>query len=480
MRGASILVVATVAGGWVGPANRHLPCQACRVPPTRPTTPQMKSQLPVVSTTATAAVGVGLVARVAGVSSFKWLATTVAGSACAMTYGLGILKWWQERPCTIENNAAKALLNSRSALSSSCAPIIPRKYLDDKIRRALDTTVGYVIVEGPRGCGKTTGVIQALTDDDAGVLYVNMNNNEDACASIAKALDVLTQDRPLNQDRRLTQDRLENVLRKATARKKPTIIAELNLVQRPDGYRDHIQTLKEFSADYGLANVIIIVNDADAPFAMPTKDRKRQKVVWVEDFSEEEAHAYLDQCGALPCDRGNPADPNLALRNEVFYEAGTRAMVLAAAAAEWALESTLSRLIIKGARQDGTREVDALVNVEGDNVKANGTAFTRLIIDLLENTSDGWSLQGFDDGDTGGRAASLGLPRELTGAYLVAPGPASEVFQQNGYHAVLYHGPSDSYRFHSTEHRRAAEIMFPEAAARGAAVTCDEVFLYDC
>ena len=108
---------------------------------------------------------------------------------------------------------------------------------------------------------------------------------------------------------------------------------------------------------------------------------------------------------------------------------------------------------IKGARQDGTREVDALVNVEGDNVKANGTAFTRLIIDLLENTSDGWSLQGFDDGDTGGRAANLGLPRELTGAYLVAPGPASEVFQQNGYHAVLYHGPSDSYRFHSTEHR---------------------------
>ena len=48
-------------------------------------------------------------------------------------------------------------------------------------------------------------------------------------------------------------------------------------------------------------------------------------------------------------------------------------MVLAAAAAEWALESTLSRLIIKGARQDGTREVDALVNVEGDNVKANVT-----------------------------------------------------------------------------------------------------------
>jgi len=373
---------------------------------------------------------------------------------------------------------------------------VPRPYLTDAIRRALDTTVGYVIVEGPRGCGKTMGVIHALSDDDAGnVLYVNMNNNEDACASIAKALDMLTQDRALNQDRRLTQDRLENVLRKtccassssrscaASFRSKPTIIAELNLVQRTDGYRDHIQTLKEFSADCGLANVVIVVNDADAPFAMPTKDRKRQKVVWVEDFSEAEAHGYLDKCGALPCDRTDAADLNLVLRNELFYEAGTRAMGLTAAAAEWALEGTLSRLIIKGARQDGTKEVDALVNVEGDNAKSNGTAFTRLIIDLLENTSDGWSLQGFDNAkgtDNARGTENLGLPREITSDYLVATGPASEVFQQNGYHAVLYHGPSDSYRFHSTEHRRAAERKFPEAAARGAAVVCAEVFVYSC
>ena len=120
MRSAFVFVLATVAGGFVGPATRHVPCQAGRVPPTRPAMPQMKvvsqgkSQLPM-SATATAAVGAGLAARVAGVSSFKWLATTVAGAACAATYGLGILKWWQERPGTIENNAAKALLSSRNA-----------------------------------------------------------------------------------------------------------------------------------------------------------------------------------------------------------------------------------------------------------------------------------------------------------------------------------------------------------------------------
>ena len=123
MHSASVLAVATVAGGFVGPATRHLPCQVGRVPPPRPAMPQMvlshdKSRLPI-SATATAAVGAGLVARGAGVSSFKWLATTVAGSACAATYGLGILTWWQERPGTIENNAAKALLSSRNVLASS-------------------------------------------------------------------------------------------------------------------------------------------------------------------------------------------------------------------------------------------------------------------------------------------------------------------------------------------------------------------------
>ena len=120
MRSALVFVLATVAGGFAGPVTRHVPCQAGRVLPTRPAMPQMKvvshgkSQLPIPAT-ATAAVGAGLVARVSGVSSFKWLPTTVAGSACAATYGLGILKWWQERPCTIENNAAKALLSSRNA-----------------------------------------------------------------------------------------------------------------------------------------------------------------------------------------------------------------------------------------------------------------------------------------------------------------------------------------------------------------------------
>jgi hypothetical protein len=55
-----------------------------------------------------------------------------------------------------------------------------------------------------------------------------------------------------------------------------------------------------------------------------------------------------------------------------------------------------------------------------------------------------------------------------TKKYLVGKNIASKINHENG-HCVLYHQPTDTYRFHSTIHRRAAEKMFPEEAARGAA-----------
>ena len=52
-------------------------------------------------------------------------------------------------------------------------------------------------------------------------------------------------------------------------------------------------------------------------------------------------------------------------------------------------------------------------------------------------------------------------PRSSTSTYLVGKKIASKIYLENG-HCVLYHEPSDTYRFHSRIHRRAAEKMFPE------------------
>ena len=104
------------------------------------------------------------------------------------------------------------------------------------------------------------------------------------------------------------------------------------------------------------------------------------------------------------------------------------------------------------------------MRLKGPTDDASGPAFKQLIIDLLENTSDGRSLQGFDD-----RAENLGLPSSSTDEYLASPRVVANLYNKGDAHAVLYHRPSDTWRFHSTSHRRAAERLFPEAAARGAA-----------
>ena len=112
--------------------------------------------------------------------------------------------------------------------------------------------------------------------------------------------------------------------------------------------------------------------------------------------------------------------------------------------------------------------------MKGGEPGASAPGFTRLTIDLLENTSDGWSLQGFDKS-----AENLGLPRRSTLKYLASPQIVANVYKKNG-HAVLYHQPSDTYRFHSTSHRRCAERKFPEAAARGAAKSRPRSTLLSC
>ena len=165
----------------------------------------------------------------------------------------------------------------------------------------------------------------------------------------------------------------------------------------------------------------------------------------MDDFNEVDAHTYLDNLGAPE------------LRDELFYQAGTRPLHLLRAAEMGFTE------FIEFTQGDAQKEIRALLHLEGPTEKSSGPAFKQLIIDLLENTRDGWSLQGFDES-----AENLGLPSSSTDEYLAAPDVVADLYKTKC-HAVLYHQSSDTWRFHSTSHRRAAERMFPEAAARGAA-----------
>ena len=376
----------------------------------------------------------------------------------------GLYSIYERNPEIITHRAAMVLYNSRAdkvlelnQVRKSRA-IMPRPCLALALKECLEQSA-YSIVEGPRGSGKTTGVLHSLSGK-AALLRVKLTNHDDTLDAIAKELGMpgrIT----------MTMNLLEDVLRKTVAMgERPTIIAELSRDAKMLNEQFDVGVLKEVCVDKGLANVVIVLGDADAAFAMP-EDHARQNNIWVNDFTEADAHIYLDKLGAPPAPPAPQPQPRHP-RNELFYEAGTRPMHLLAAA-----EKGFNTFIAL-AQGEAEKKLDALLYMKGGEPGASAPGFTRLTIDLLENTSDGWSLQGFDKS-----AENLGLPHRSTLKYLASPQIVANVYKKNG-HAVLYHQPSDTYRFHSTSHRRCAERKFPEAAARGAAKSRPRSTLLSC
>ena len=296
-----------------------------------------------------------------GISSVSGLVAAVLLPGSFALTSVSLYIWWQKRSETIENNAAEVLLNSKAdgvmelTQVSKAQAMMPRPYIAEALTEHLKRTA-YVVVQGPRGCGKTTGVLHALSGK-RGVLRVKMTNKDDACVAIAQALGM-----PDGVNAEMARTMLEKVLRKTVAKGgSPIIIAELTRAAKSDVFVSQVGVLKELCADQGLAKVVIVLSDADATFAMP-KDFARQKKIWVDDFSEIEAHTYLDRLGAPEA------------RDELLYEAGTRPMHLLAAA-----EAGFAQFIAL-AQEEAQEDIDALVHRRGDVPEASGPAFRRLII----------------------------------------------------------------------------------------------------
>ena len=295
--------------------------------------------------------------------------TAVAGVAGAT---VAVLNWWQARPETIANNAADVLLKSKVDDSMELSEALKKEEIMARpgLAEALTLLGGekeYMIVEGPRGSGKTTGVLLALSGKP-GVLRVKVTSEAVACVEIAKALRI-----PDGVANAMTQTMLEDVLHKTKKAAKgacPTIVVEFNRNAESDGYgKEQVSVLKEVCVDKRLANVVIVLSDADAAFAMP-EDIARQEKVWLDDFTQVDADTFLDKLGAPQA------------RDELFYQVGTRPMQLVRA-----FEKGFTEYIALEQGQ-AAKNIRELLYLKGPTDDASGPAFKQLIIDLLENTGN--------------------------------------------------------------------------------------------
>jgi len=353
--------------------------------------------------------------------------------------------------CT-EDDLVQSVLASRAVALTPNTEVVERlgvvAAVADYLATPLDESGVYMVVEGPRGCGKTTAVERAASGRD-GVINVTLPtvSGSSVFGAIAARLGG-------KLAAETTQDEYElaKLFRKAAAARLPTspAWAPVVIVEMERGASDAdvsaaARSLKRLCVDCRAAHVVIVLSEANAAFALPA-DPFRQRFLWVDDFTEAEAHAYWDARGFLVADRTPAtagADKCQARRAEVLREVGTRLAMLKAAAAAGS-DSGLDAFLLH-CRNKADKDLEGLLNhrpVAPEVACTDGVAFDRLVRELL-------------------KAGDGGVPRATTVGYLASPERIGRVTREHK--AVLYHMTTDTYRFYSTAHRRAAERYYAQA-----------------
>lgn len=355
-----------------------------------------------------------------------------------------------DEACQIDKELTDNLWASGVSLPIEAKEVVHRQALNNTlmtyVTQSMQESRQYVVVVGPRGCGKSTAVIDAL-QGVPGVVLVSLGTDSDVFGEIFNELGLRRGTKTTNPSLRTLVDVTKSCQQTYQAGNtdwQPTIVAEIDRGAADGVVLEVSKKLKRLSSDMLAAHVILVLSDANAAFALPP-DPDRQEVVWVEDFTEEEAHAYLDKRKFLvPVNKSDEADPNNKLRAHLFHSIGTRPVALNAAIGkgEAGLEKFIAHRLL-----EADEEVLGLVGPRTQEPELGGDRFERLVRMLLKTTDD------------------VGVSMRATNEFLAAPSEAAEILKKKCCYAILYHHPTKTYRFYSPAHRRAAEVwakMHPE------------------
>ena len=356
-------------------------------------------------------------------------------------------------PLSTIERAAGALLANQIRCGTPPAQLVDRPKVVERFSRILNSKprTAYTVAIGPRGGGKSTAVEMAASKRN-GTLSVTVTDHSTMYEVIAEAIRAAEFEAFGTESLRAdgftitTDAQLALVMRKAAALRTPhdpswipTLIVEVDQHATDGTVTNVAKMLKRLCVDHRAARVVLVLPDAIAGFALPD-DPARQNIVWVEDLSEVEAHAYLNKRHFLLADPKNltGVEAKRARREELFATVGTRAAFLAKAVDDG--EGELAAYILD-VQQRGEQELKSLLGITTIQTPegARKSDFQQLVRDMLKR----------DDG----------LPWSATTGYL-PPNPAvvAGVFKVKGQEAVMYHPLTATYRFHLPAHRQAAAL----------------------
>jgi hypothetical protein len=311
-------------------------------------------------------------------SGLKFVITTAVA--------FGFYQWWTF--CDRDCRAEKAILKPRSLLEN-VPDYVPRPFFEAQLApHVAHAGQDYIVVVGPRGAGKSR-VVDAVVANRPGVLPVDLGESQSVVEAIFSSLgENLVSDFPER-----SANVLKDLFKRVAERYRSQHPADARLgadarrrsaqrqgwtgdgLQRRDGRQEPQHTDKRW------CRVILVLSDADAAFGLPS-DGFRQTLVWVDDFTIDEANQFFDNVGCLPLRQrfdANNTDLNDHLRRRWFEFVGTRPAALEFVANQLArvpiasLDERVDALISEQ-MEDAT---DVLGNLFKQSASPSGAEFQR-------------------------------------------------------------------------------------------------------
>jgi hypothetical protein len=265
-----------------------------------------------------------------------------------------------------------------------------------------------------------------------------------------------------------TEHSLAALFREASARRGggtwvPTVVAEVDRGSTDKVVENVAKALKRLGSDSKSCRAVLVMSDANAAFALP-KDDARIELIWVDDFSETEAHAFLNQTDLFPLGIDvleDGTDANALKRQRVFDVAGTRPARLLQLVAKMRGGASLEEYL-ETVMRDARDVLGRLTKPDASMTSPSAEDMVGLVRALLASPSSS-------------------VPAVSFTSVLSKPDKVAPLLKD--YHALLYHYETKSYRFYSPAFRLAALEMFgPTSGSLSCPLSCAlpplPVFLY--
>jgi hypothetical protein len=365
---------------------------------------------------------------------------------CVLMAFSELKNWWHPRVPT----CPERIVAWKFASSSDGSIYVHHPNLERELSRFIGNSGNeYIVVNGPKGAGKSTLVDHVISGFPFGVIKIKMITSVGAFYSkfsraVCGSINTL-----YAEDIEFLQGILEEATMLGRLKTNltdwvPTIVVEVDKATPHVSVHQIAREMKLLCVDgKRVCRGIIVLSDALAASALP-KD-PRVKMMWVDDFTVSQANKYLDLLQFLASSHNHTVQEtegcvinnNQTIRNDIFRIVGTRPIDLIRLVAETRYDQSLIYPYLTARLLECKGDLQELFDSEGSPSGAEFQHLAKKMVTSKTRSTPRTSMAGFSD-----------LKQ------------VASILQEH--HAMLFHPTTQTYRFFSNCFASAAVDWFTE------------------